>query len=255
MHREGGATTEKAWFEDEGLWQAVMPVLFDKRRIDSASGEVDDIIALSGVQAGSRILDLCCGIGRHSVRFAALGFDVTGVDRTPAYVSIAKKSAKELGVKVKFVIDDMLRYRKENFYDLVVSYFSSFGYHGSRDDDLQVAANIAASLKDGGKFLVDLAGKETIARNYQQKSLTKKDGLILLEERVVEEGWTGINARWTIIKDGKRTDLKIFHRLYSAVELTDLLRLIGFSDVKVYGDIKGRPYDADATRLVAVATK
>jgi SAM-dependent methyltransferase len=246
---------KKEWFEDDGLWRAVMPILFDKARIDSSSGEVDDMIALTGVRPGSRVLDLCCGIGRHSIQFAGRGFDVTGVDKTPEYIKTARKSVKELGLKVTFVIDDMLHFRKDNFYDLIVSYFSSFGYFESRDDDLKAAQNIAVSLRYGGKFLIDVVGKEIVARNYQRKNWVEKEDFILLEERVVEKNWTGINTRWTIVKEGKRTDLNIFHRLYSAVELIDLLRQSGFSNVKVYGDIKGRPYDADASRLVAVAVK
>jgi SAM-dependent methyltransferase len=246
---------KKEWFEDDGLWQAVMPILFDKRRIDSALGEVDDMIALTDVRPGSRVLDLCCGIGRHSIQFAGRRFNVTGVDKTRQYIEIAKRSAKELGVDVKFVVDDMLHYQKDGFYDLIISYFSSFGYFESRDDDLKVVRNVVASLRDKGKFLIDIVGKEVIARNYQKKNWLEKEDYTLLEERVVEKSWTGIRTRWIIIKDGKRTDLNIFHRLYSAVELIDLLRQSGFSDVKVYGDIKGRPYDADASRLVAVAVK
>jgi SAM-dependent methyltransferase len=246
---------KKEWFEHDGLWQAAMPILFDKTRIDNSSGEVDHMIALTGLRPGSRVLDLCCGIGRHSIQFAGRAFDVTGVDKTREYIEIAKKSAKELGLEVEFVIEDMLRFRKDNFYDLIISYFSSFGYFESSDDDLKVAKNVAASLRDRGKFLIDVVGKEIIARNYQRKNWVEKEDFILLEERVVEKNWTGINTRWTIIKEGKRTDLNIFHRLYSAVELIDLLSRSGFSDVKVYGDIKGRPYEADASRLVAVATK
>jgi SAM-dependent methyltransferase len=246
---------EKKWFDDDALWEAVMPILFDKARIDNASKEVDDIIALTGTQPGSRVLDLCCGIGRHSIQFAGRGFDVTGVDKTKRYIETAKRSADERGVKVKFVNENMLNYRKDDSYDLVISFFSSFGYFESRDDDLKVAGNICASLREKGKFLLDIVGKETIARNYQRKNWLEKEDYILLEERIIEKNWTGINTRWVIIKEGKRTDLNIFHRLYSAVELIDLLTQSGFSDVKVYGDIKGRPYDAAASRLIAVAVK
>jgi len=246
---------KQKWFEDDNLWQAVMPILFDKNRIANASGEVDDMITLAGVQPGSQVLDLCCGIGRHSVQFAKRGFEVTGVDKTRQYLAAARGSAKGLGIKVKFVLNDMLRYRKDNFYDLAISYFSSFGYFENRDDDCKVAENVCASLVGGGKFLLDIVGKETIARNYQKKNWREEQGLIVLEERIIEDNWAGINTRWIIIKDGKRTDLNIFHRLYSAVELIGLLRQSGFSDVKVYGDIKGRPYDADASRLIAVAVK
>ena len=245
---------KREWFEDDSLWQAVMPILFDEKRVESASGEVDDMIALTGIRPGSRVLDLCCGIGRHSIQFARRKFKVTGVDKTRQYIETAKRFARELGVKVNFVVDDMLHFRKED-YDLAISYFSSFGYFESRGADLKVAGNVAASLRDGGKFLIDILGKEIVARNYQRKNWVEAEDYVLLEERVVENGWTGIRTRWTIIRNGKFTELSIFHRLYSAVELIDLLIQAGFSDVKVYGDIKGRPYDTEASRLVAVAVK
>ena len=99
---------KKKWFDDDGLWEAVMPILFDKTRIDNASKEVDDIITLTGVKPGTRVLDLCCGIGRHSIQFAGRGFDVTGVDITKGYLETARKSADERGVKAKFVHKDTL---------------------------------------------------------------------------------------------------------------------------------------------------
>jgi SAM-dependent methyltransferase len=246
---------KKEWFDDDALWRAVMPVLFDKMRIENASGEVDDMIALAGVRPGSRVLDLCCGIGRHSVQFAKRGFEVTGVDKTRRYLAEARRSARGFNVPVRFVLDDMLHYRKDNFYDLVISYFSSFGYFEKKDDDQEVAENVCASLVRGGKLLLDIVGKETIARNYQKKNWREEEGFLLLEERIIEKNWTGINTRWIIVKDRNRTDLNVYHRLYSAIELIDLLKQSGFSDVKVYGDIKGKPYDADATRLIAVAVK
>ena len=56
-----------------------------------------------------------------------------------------------------------------------------------------------------------------------------------------------------MIGDGEKREVRISHRLYSAVELSTLLRECGFHTVDVYGDVKGAPYDHTAKRLVVVA--
>ena len=57
------------------------------------------------------------------------------------------------------------------------------------------------------------------------------------------------------IKGAERKEFSVNHRLYSAAELTALLLAGGFSAVETYGDIEGAPFDQNAKRLVAVATK
>ena len=70
------------WFEDAAFWETFYPIMFPEERYEAAAEEVDNIVALTGVQEG-RVLDLCCGPGRHTVELAKRGFQVTGVDRTP----------------------------------------------------------------------------------------------------------------------------------------------------------------------------
>ena len=41
------------------------------------------------------MLDLACGFGRHSLEFARRGYDVTGIDITPAYIDYANEQAKK----------------------------------------------------------------------------------------------------------------------------------------------------------------
>ena len=52
-----------------------------------------------------------------------------------------------------------------------------------------------------------------------------------------------------------KSSFLISFNLYSGAELRALLRKAGFSDVHVYGDLKGAPYNHKAKRLVAVAGK
>lgn len=69
------------WFEDEEFWRELYPYIFPADRFAAASEQTSQILALAGVTAG-KVLDLCCGPGRHAVEFVKGGFEVTGVDRS-----------------------------------------------------------------------------------------------------------------------------------------------------------------------------
>jgi hypothetical protein len=77
--------------------------------------------------------------------------------------------------------------------------------------------------------------------------------VLILEERKICKNWGWIESRWIMLKDNRRTELRLSHRLYSAVELTSLLTECGFTHVDAYGDLAGSAYDHMAKRLVIVA--
>ena len=53
----------------------------------------------------------------------------------------------------------------------------------------------------------------------------------------------------------RRTEYRLSHRLYSAAELSGLLRDVGFTTVTPSGDLAGAPYDPTAKRLVLVGRR
>ena len=69
--------------------------------------QVDFIEKVLELQPGARILDLCCGHGRHTVRLAQRGYRVTGLDLSAYHIRLAKAGAKAAGVNVEFVRADM----------------------------------------------------------------------------------------------------------------------------------------------------
>jgi SAM-dependent methyltransferase len=58
------------------------------------NGEVTAATAL--VPAPARVLDAGCGTGRSTIRFAELGYDVTGVDVDDAMLDVARADAPDL---------------------------------------------------------------------------------------------------------------------------------------------------------------
>ena len=78
--------TIQPWHEDDSFWETWGPLIFTPQRIADAIEEVTKIIKLLNIQPGSSVLDLGCGIGRHSLELARRGYQVTGVDRTRGYL-------------------------------------------------------------------------------------------------------------------------------------------------------------------------
>jgi SAM-dependent methyltransferase len=62
----------------------------------------------SGKVRPCRAVDLGCGAGNYAIWLAGQGFDVTGVDSSPAAIGIAREKAEKLGVPCRFVVADLL---------------------------------------------------------------------------------------------------------------------------------------------------
>jgi len=70
--------------------------------------EVLTKLVASGKVRPCRAIDLGCGAGNYAVWLAGLGFDMTGVDSSPAAIGIARRKAAEKGVRCAFIAADLL---------------------------------------------------------------------------------------------------------------------------------------------------
>lgn len=244
------------WYDDDAFWATFEPFLFSEEHWARCAEEVERCTTLAGVASGARVLDLCCGPGRHALELARRGFRVTGVDRTAAYLDRARDAARAEALDLELVQADMRELVRPEGFDLALSLYTSFGYFRDPADDRKVAANLCASLAPGGVLVMDLIGKEIVARIFTRRSWDPgPNGSFLLQERELSESWSWIENRWIAIADGQVKEHRFGHRLYAATELAALLREVGFGEVSTYGDLEGARYDQAAQRLVAVATK
>jgi len=239
----------------ERAWEEIAPVMFDQDRWQEAGPEVDQALGLLAVRPPATILDLACGPGRHVLELARRGYRVTGVDSTRAFLETARKLAAAASLEAELVHADMREFRREDAFEAALSMSTSFGYFREAEDDLRVLVNVRASLRPGGTLLMEVMGKEVVARTLKGRDWREEDGLVLLTEQRVRDDWTWVDNRLVYLgKDGgARHELVLSHRLYSAAELVACLRTAGFSSVSVYGSLAGSPYDESAERLVALA--
>ena len=244
-----------AWHERDDLWEAIAGHIFADKLRERAASEAETVADLLELEPPARILDLGCGPGRCAIPLAGLGYRVSGVDRTKSYLEEAARRAEDAGVELELVEGDMREFRRPDGFDAALSMMTSFGYFEDPAEDRRVVENVADSLADGGRFLIDTIGKEVLARIFQARDWVERDGELWLFEREVDRGWSWMNNRWIRIRDGGREEYELGHRLFSATELEGLLTSNGFRSARSYGGLAGEPYDREAERLVVVGTK
>jgi SAM-dependent methyltransferase len=249
------AARKKEWFDDESFWRELYPFLFSEQRIAQADEQVPKTLALTK-PSGKSVLDLCCGPGRCSVPLAKRGFSVTGVDRTKYLLEKARARAKAAHVKIEWVQKDMRDFVRPDSFSLVISMFTSFGYFADNREDELVLENMLTSLQPGGACLIEVLGKEHLAKILQPTTSTVlSDDSLLVERHEIYDDWTRVRNEWLLIRKGKVKTFKFHHAIYSGLELRDRMRRAGFVDVKLHGNLDGDEYGPDAERLVAIGHK
>jgi len=247
--------SDNTWHEDDEFWELSAAWMFGEGRLAQAREECDHVQRLLCLEAGDSILDLACGVGRHSLELARRGFRVTGVDRMASYLRRARDRAAAEGLSVEFIKADMRRFSRPDSYHGVICLGNSFGVFEEIEEERQVLENVHVSLKGGGWFVLELTGKEVMKRLFRPHDSYQDAEMSYEESRKVDGDWEGVTTKLTIRQGEKRRDFTYSYRLYSASELTGLLDDVGFNEVRVLGGLDGRPYDDRATKLVLVAQK
>lgn len=245
------------WFKDENFWNNYAPIMFDEQQWAQAYGIVESCCTKAELNKGDSVIDVCSGPGRLSVEFALQGMDVTCVDLNQTFLDMAQETANDEGVKLNLINHDMRTFNSRKKFDLAVNIYNSFGYCDSIEDDTKILKRIFASLKKGGKFILECISRETAVKYFTEGEWFERDGKTVLTQFKPVNDWQGLSSKWILIdkKTGKRTEHEFVQRLYSACELRDRLLQIGFKTSKVYGGFDFSPYDENAKTMVIYAEK
>jgi len=216
--------------------------------------EVNFIVKELNLAEGKLILDLACGYGRHANKLAALGHDVTGVDITEGFLEIAKKEAKEIGVKVRYILQDMREINFNNEFDCAISMSTAFGYFED-DENFKVLENVSRALKKGGLFLLDLTNRDFILRNFLPYIVIEKgkDYMIDINKFDPVEGKS--YDRRVVFRNGVIKEKPFFVRQYAPTEIRDLLNKAGLKVQKIFGNYDSSPFNINTRRMIAIAVK
>jgi SAM-dependent methyltransferase len=250
----GRRLDERPWytgFFDDDYLRVFDPVLPAER----TAAEVNGVVGQLGLAPGARLLDLCCGQGRHAVPLAQLGYRVTGLDLSRPLLARAAATAGQL---VGLVAADMRRLPfADGSFDAVLNLFHAFGYLEDEAQDELVLGEVARVLAPGGRFLQELANREALVRGWHDSDVARHDdGLIVLQERALDLRTSRDQVRYTLLHpNGRRATRQVSIRLYTLTELEAMLGRAGLELLAVSGDLDGGPLELDSSFVVTMSRR
>ena len=231
----------EAWFERS--FREDYLLVYQHRDETSADQEITNLLNHLPIRQTGRILDLCCGSGRHSRAFARRGYEVVGVDLSPVLLSLAK----EQNDRLHFYQYDMRDIPFDNEFDVVVNLFTSFGYFNTDEENAKVIRNMARALKQGGEVLIDYLNPAYVQANLVPHSEREMDGLSIEESRFIENGY--VKKRITV-RDAELSNPREYMeqvRLYEQDDMIRMLKEAGVHQIQVFGDYTFQAYKGEAS--------
>jgi SAM-dependent methyltransferase len=215
--------------------------------------EVEFICEVLGLGQGSTVLDLCCGQGRHGQSLADRGIVVVGLDSSRFLLTEAQRNDSG----VHFVEGDMRRIPLKPVCDAVINLFTSFGFFED-DGNKRVITEIAASLKPGGKLLLEYWNPYAAIQLDRTRNWWWMSESLLALAAVEYDPESGrLSDHRTVIEfpSGKIREAVNRIRFYFPTELRDILESMDLQVCEIYGDFDYSPFLTDARRMITIAKK
>jgi len=243
-----------AWYE-ESFGEDYLRV-YNYRDEQGAAHEVHEMISWLKLESGTKVLDLCCGMGRHSLSLAEKGYEVTGMDLSDVLLREAKQT--DGSENVNWVQGDMreLPFADEEF-GAVVNLFTSFGYFKEDAEHVRVLKEIRRVLRSGGRFIVDFMNPPHVKRHLKPYSEREEEGLKIEERRTIEDGF--VKKHITIIPQngdgGKKREYDERVKLYTFERFANMLAEAGLELEEVRGSYDEKKYEPDSPRMIFVGKR
>ena len=223
-------------------------ILYKNRDKKEAEFFINNLIKKLKIKKNSKILDLACGVGRHSFYLNKKGMNVIGIDNSEKNIKKAKKfENKFLKFKKKEMTED---YGQE--FDFIFNLFTSFGYINEKHN-LNTFKSINNSLINHGILVIDYLNVFKLKEELVEKETKKIGNIIFNIKRSFKDNFIVKKIK---IKDNN----EIFYFEERVMELTkndfkDYLKKFNFEILDVFGNYNLEKYHKNSERLIMIIKK
>jgi SAM-dependent methyltransferase len=232
------------------FWRRVVPP-------QATESEVDFIENRLGLKPPSRVVDVPCGSGRHTLTLAARGHDVVGVDISTEAVDHARRAAADAGLDVELVVAEMRDIPRDGSFDAAVCMGNSFGYL-DLDGLREFVAALAAAVRSGGGLVVDFsAAAESVLPGFvddQPRDMTVGD-ITVTGSNTYDVAGSRLLSSYVFTRGAQQVKVTALHHVYTVAHLRQLLVDGGFADIKQYGGPNSEPFEVGTGRLLLTARR
>ena len=232
--------------------------VYPHRNDEEARRQVDFLLGILDIPPPCNILDLGCGDGRHSLELTRRGYRVTGLDLSEELLERARARTADEGLDVTFIQGDMRDPPRVSAFDLVVNFFTSFGYFREDGENARVLDAISHALRPGGRFLMDYLNRAYVISTLVPADSRKMEGMEVKQHRWItgDPSKAGahvrINKQVRIREDGVERSYGESVRMYTLKELYAMMDRAGLMVTQTYGDFDGRPVSGDTPRNILI---
>jgi SAM-dependent methyltransferase len=223
---------------------------FLEKAEDRAETEVAALAQLfgeHGVPPAGSVLDVACGIGRHALLLARLGYRVTGFDIASLFVERARERAAAHSADAQFfegdVRDILPQLEGRGPFDVIVNMFTSSGYYG-RTSDVALFQRLGEMSSSGAAMVVQTINRDWLVRNFEPEGVDSAGTLRILQRRRLDTDKSTMYSDWKFYEGSGadlrlRLELEMEHRVYSLDEMRELVEEAGWEFVQGLGGQRG----------------
>ena len=236
----------KCWFDSR-----YYDILYKDRNQQEADTFIHNLIGFLRPSAGSFMLDLACGKGRHAISLGKMGFNVTGIDISEKNIHTAEKSQSK---NLEFYIHDMRNPYMVNYFDYVFNLFTSFGYFDNERENHAVITNVYNALKPGGVFVLDFVNINKATHNLSEFEEKDVYGVKFKVRRSIVDGF--LIKHIHVVDGPQEFDFEEKVHMFTPSLLKLAMEKQGFEIVKTFGDYNLSTFDVDSSdRFILISKK
>lgn len=238
----------KSWFESPWYMR-----LYRNRSEEEAQLAVNTVRNVARIPLHAKVLDLCCGYGRHAHALGEEGYHVTGLDSSRYLIDRATELYPN--ANTTYVVGDMRGPYPNAPFTAIVNFFTSFGYFDTVEENQAVFTTVFNSLVPGGTFVLDFFNSDIIRKTLVPESMMRLDDVTVFIERTIDEPF----VRKTILISDPCSYEQMFEErvwLFTYDELVQMLQQAGFEIDVTLGSYTEEVFDkATSQRCIIIAHK
>lgn len=239
-----------SWFK-EWFNTPYYHILYKDRDFVEAENFIRNLIQDLQLSKDSKIIDLACGKGRHSVFLQQLGYEVLGVDLSEESIEHNKQfeTSSTESPKLTFKVHDMRNELYPNVssekVNAVFNLFTSFGYFDDDEDDRKVFSSVKNVLQNDGIFVLDFLNEKFVKNTLVDETTVTKDGIDFLIKKRIEEK----HVIKDIFFEDKGEPFHYFEKvkLHTLEEIKNIAEGFGFEAVKIWGNYQLEDFERETS--------
>ncbi|MEK3991267.1 MULTISPECIES: class I SAM-dependent DNA methyltransferase [Robertmurraya] len=211
---------------------------------------------------GKKLLDLACGTGELSVRFAKAGFEVTGVDLSADMLTVAHMKAETNGLKLPFYQQNMVELDLYERFDIIGIFCDSLNYLQTEEEVLETFEKVYNLLDEDGLLLFDVHSVHKIMNIFMNQTFTHDDEDICYIWNCFQGEYPiSIEHELTFFvhddESGKYDRYDEFHsqRTFPVDVYKNWLEASGFYVLETFSDFRDDHITSEAERIFFLAKK